>query len=235
MAERFAVTGPFSRAAALVHVLLGVEVLLLLTAGPGLLLLVLLDRDAGNLPLAALGALPAGPALSAALYALHHRSLDLTDLHPAAAFRRGYRRNARGVLPIWSAWLIWITVLAADLSHLESSGLPGWWRVPLLAVAAVATLGMVNALVVTSLFAFPVRDVVRLAAMFLVRAPGAAVGNACVLFLAALAGSAVVLLGSVALLAILFNSRRLIDVVREEFTSDAQDPLRRRLQPGTVA
>src|SRR5690349_6331838 len=104
--------GPLSRAAALVYHVLVVELLLLVTAGPGLALLVLLDRDASNLPLVAACALPVGPALSAAIYALDRRKLDLTDLRPAAMFWRGYRLNVRGALQIWIPWLVWITLLA---------------------------------------------------------------------------------------------------------------------------
>ena len=44
-------TGLLSRVAARVYSLIVVELLLLLTTVPGLVLLVLLDRDASNLPL----------------------------------------------------------------------------------------------------------------------------------------------------------------------------------------
>src|SRR4051812_29804719 len=57
--------GPLARAAAFVHTLLVVELLLLATTVPGLVPLVLLDRDASNVPLAAACALPLGPAVSA--------------------------------------------------------------------------------------------------------------------------------------------------------------------------
>src|SRR5258705_8120945 len=45
--------GPLARAAAVVYTLPVVELLLLLTTAPGLILLILLDRDASNVPLAA--------------------------------------------------------------------------------------------------------------------------------------------------------------------------------------
>src|SRR5262245_8948728 len=90
--------GPLSRFAALVYVLLTVEGLILLTTLPGVVALVLLDRDASNIPLVAACVLPLGPALTAAVYALDRRSGDITDLHPAAAFWRGYRMNAGEVL-----------------------------------------------------------------------------------------------------------------------------------------
>ncbi|MBO3740264.1 hypothetical protein [Actinoplanes flavus] len=214
--------GPLSRTAAMVHNLLVVEALLLVTTLPGLVTL-LLDRDVGNLPLVALCALPAGPALSAALYALHHRSNDLTDLRPTAAFLRGYRLNARGALLIWAFWLGWITVLAMNLANLGAAGLPGWWAGPIVLVAAGATGWMLNALVITSLFAFRTRDVARLAAYLVIRTPGVSLGNACLVIVVlggvlASSEAVVALAGSVLVLALLHNSRRLIAVVRKEFT-----------------
>ena len=221
--ERFG-TGPLSRAAAFVYHLLVVELLLLVTAGPGLVLLVLLDHDAGNLPLVAALALPAGPALSAGLYGLHHRRLDLTDLRPAAAFWRGYRMNARGVLPLWVVWLLWMTVLGVGLTNLAAGGLPRWWAVLLVLVAAVATLWALNTLVITSLFTFRTRDVARLAAYFLVRTPSATLGNACLLILAVAAvlfssEAVLALLGSLSLLVLLRNCRPMITLVHQEFTA----------------
>jgi hypothetical protein len=99
--------GPLSRAVAWVYTLLIVEALFVLTTVAGLIPLMLLDRDASNGPLAAACALPLGPALSAALYAVARRRLDLTDLKPATAFWRGYRLNVGGVLRMWCPWLSW--------------------------------------------------------------------------------------------------------------------------------
>ncbi|GIM91884.1 hypothetical protein [Paractinoplanes toevensis] len=176
------------RVASGVHTLLVVEVLLLLTGAPGLVLLVLLDRDASNIPLAAACAIPVGPALSAALYALRWRSDDLADLEPARAFLRGYRSNAAGVLKLWVPWLAWMTVLGLNFGH-------GWWPIPVAVVAVVATLWQANALVIASLFAFRTRDTARLAAYFLVRT---ALGTAGLVALAVL----VVVLWSEAVLAL---------------------------------
>jgi hypothetical protein len=220
--DRFG-TGTLSQGAAMIYTLLAVELALLVTAGPGLVLLVLLEPDASNLPLAALCALPAGPALSAAIYAVHHRRLDLTDLRPGFAFRRGLRLNARGALVIWAAWLAWVTILGMNLAGLGASGLPGWWAGPLVLVGTGATLWMLNALVITSLFVFRTRDVVRLSAYLLVRCPGVTVSNLCLL-VAAAAGvwtwseAVLALAGSLLVLALLGNNRRLIAVVREEYT-----------------
>jgi hypothetical protein len=184
-------SGPLARVASLVHTLLVVGVLMLLTGAPGIVVLVLLDRDAGNLPPAAACAVPVGPALSAALYALRWRSDDLTDLQPARAFRRGYRMNVAGVLKLWVPWLAWEAVLGLDLAS-------GRWTAAVAVIAVVAALWQANALVIASLFAFRTRDTARLAAYFLLRTPQVTLGNA---GLAALAAG-VVLLWSEAVLAL---------------------------------
>lgn len=216
--------GPLARAAALVYTLLVVEVLLLAAALPGLVPLLLLDRDASNIPLAAACALPLGPALSAALYALQHRRKDLADLRPAAAFWRGYRANLAGALGVWVPWLAWVTIVAINLTHLGAAGVPRWWAVLLALVAALATLAAANALVITSLFAFRAADVARLAVAFLARTPGVALGSACLLIVAAgvtvLTSEAVLaLLGSVFAAALLRTCRPMVDAIRREFTA----------------
>jgi hypothetical protein len=216
--------GPLARAAALVYNLLVVEVLLLVTTAPGLVVLVLLDRDASNVPLAAACALPLGPALSAALYALHHRRRDLADLRPAAAFWRGYRVNFRGALQVWVPWLAWVTIVAVNLTHLTAAGVPGWWAALLVVVAVAATLAAVDALVITSLFAFRAADVARLAVSSLGRTPGVTLGNACLLVAAAgvtaVSSEAVLaLLGSVLAAALLRTSRPMIVEIQREFTA----------------
>jgi hypothetical protein len=174
--QRFG-TGPLSRAAALVHTLLVVQSLMLLTGAAGIVPLVLLDRDASNIPLAVGCAIPAGPALSAALYALRRRSRDLTDLEPARAFLRGYRMNVAGVLKLWVPWLAWEAVLGVDLAH-------GGWTIGVAAIALVAALWQANVLVIASLYTFRARDTARLAAYFLVRTPRVTLGTAGLLALA---------------------------------------------------
>ncbi|GLY97556.1 hypothetical protein [Actinoplanes sp. NBRC 103695] len=183
--------GPLARAAALVHTLLVVQVLTLLAGAAGIVPLVLLDRDPSNIVLAAVCAIPAGPALSAALYALRRRSTDLADLAPARAFLRGYRMNLTGVLKLWVPWLAWEAVLGINLAH-------GRWTIPVAAVALAAALWQANALVIASLFAFRARDTARLAAYFLVRTPLVTLGTAGLLALAAI----VVLFWSEAVLAL---------------------------------
>lgn len=214
--------GPLSRAAAFVYTLLVVESLFLVTTVPGLALLVLLDRDASNIPLAAACALPVGPALSAALYAWQRRSQDLAELHPAATFWRGYRLNFAGVLRIWVPWLVWMVVLGLNLAHFSAASVPAWWAGLLVVVAVGTILWMANALVITSLYVFRTVDVARLAFYFLVRTPSVTLGNFGLLILAAgltvLSSEAVLgLLGSVLAAMLLRTCRPMMTTIQQEF------------------
>lgn len=217
-------TGPLSRAAALIYGLLVVELLFLLASLPGLVPLVLLDRHASNLPLVAACALPLGPAVSAALYALRHHRGDLTELNPAVMFWRGYRTNLGPVLRVWIPCLIWLTIVAVNLAFFTAAAVPAWWRVLLVLLAVLVTLGGINALVITSLFAFRTRDVARLALHFLGRTPAVTLGNAGVLLAAAgitvfTSEAVLALAGSLLILALLGTSRPMIDKIRTEFTA----------------
>ncbi|MFD5377113.1 hypothetical protein ACFWJE_22285 [Streptomyces griseoincarnatus] len=217
-------TGPLSRAAALIHTLVTVEALLLLTAAPGLAGLFLLAPEPANLPLAALCLLPLGPSAAAALYALHHRSGDLTELRPARAFLRGWRLGAGPALKLWAPLLAWLTVIAFTLTHFPAAGLPGWWA-SLLAVTGVGgLLWGAHALVLTALFAFRARDTARLAAYFLAKQPRATLGALSLMILTA-AGTALLtealpaLLSAPLLLSLLHAGRPVIEETREHFTA----------------
>jgi hypothetical protein len=206
-----------ARATGLIHRLLVVELLLLLTTVPTLAALTLLDRAAGNAPLAAVAAIPLGPAASAALYALRHGADE-----PAAAFWRGYRGNALPVLKLWLPLLAWLAVLAVNLAHFSSAGVPRWWGVLLVTVAVLIALWALNALVITALFTFRTVDAARLALHYLPR--GATLGNAGLLVAAGgvtlLASEAVAaLFGSVLAAALLWNSRGMTAEIRERFTA----------------
>lgn len=216
--------GVLSRAAALVYALLVVELLLLVVTLPGLVPLVLLARDASNIPLYAACALPLGPAVAAALYALHHHRADLADLTPAAAFWRGYRLNAWPVLRVWVPLLLWLAVVGVNLAHLDAAAVPRWWAALLVVLAVAAALWATNLLVITSLFDFRVRDAARLASFFLVRRPAVTLGNVSVLVAAAgltvlLSEAVLALFGAVLVLVLLRNCRPMVHQIRTEFTA----------------
>ncbi|MFF6912140.1 hypothetical protein [Streptomyces sp. NPDC012466] len=217
-------TGTLSRASALIHTVLTVEALLLLAASPGPAGLLLLGPDPANLPLAALCLLPLGPALSAGLYALHHRSRDLTELHPARAYLRGWRLNAVPALKLWAPLLAWLTVIAFTLTHFSATGLPGWWALLLAVIGAGSLLWGAHALVLTSLFTFRARDTARLAAYFLFRHGHATLAAASLLILTAastalLTEALPALLAAPLLLSLLHGSRTVIAETRKDFTA----------------
>jgi hypothetical protein len=217
-------TGPLARVSALVYTLAVTEGLFLLTAAPTLVLLLLLGSSASNLPIDALCLVPVGPAASAALFALHRRRLDLADLSPAASFWRGYKLNAAGALKVFVPWLVVMTMVAMTLAHRTASHLPGWWVALLLVIAVVGTLWLVNALMITSLFAFRTVDIARLATWFLGRTPMATLGNAGVLIAAALVTAfgteaLTALLVSTLCLLLLGGSAKMIASVKKDFTA----------------
>jgi uncharacterized membrane protein YesL len=216
--------GPLARAAAAVYTLVVTELLFLASTAPGLVVLVLLDRDASNLPLAAACALPLGPAFCAALYALRRRGRDLTELRPAAAFWRGYRLNARDALRIWVPFLVLLTIVGVNLAHLDAARVPAWWAALLVLLALVAVLWATNALLIAALFAFRAVDVARLAAYFLVHRLGVTLGNAGILLVAgavtAVSSEAVLLLlGSALAAALLATGRPMTAEIEERFTA----------------
>ncbi|MBC9712783.1 DUF624 domain-containing protein [Streptomyces sp. TRM66268-LWL] len=217
-------TGPLSRACALVHTLLTVEVLLLATVAPGAAGLLFLGGAPANLPLAALCLLPLGPALTAALYALHHRSRDLTELRPARTYLRGLRLTYASALRIWLPLLAWLTVIAYSLTHFAASGLPGWWAGLLGLIGVGAALWGANCLVLLALFTFRTSDTARLAAYFMVRRGGATAGALSALIVAGAATvwfteAVALLLAPLLLLSLLRTSRPMIAETEEDFTA----------------
>ncbi|AVV47788.1 hypothetical protein C6376_29350 [Streptomyces sp. P3] len=216
--------GPLSRAAALLHTLLVVEALFLAAAAPGFVGLLLLGPDPANLPLAAVCLVPLGPACSAALYALRHRSSDLTDLHPARLYLRGWRLNALPALRIEAPLLAWLTAIVFTLTHFAATGLPGWWAVLLGAVGVASLLWGAHALVLTSLFTFRARDTARLAAYFLLRRGSVTAAAASLLVLtggmtALFTEALPALLAAPLLLSLLRSSRPMIVETQEDFTA----------------
>lgn len=216
--------GPLARVTAMVYCLMAVGLLLLVAVLPGLVPLVLLSRDAADAPLAVACLVPVGPAVSAALFALHRHRADLADLRPASQFWRGYRLNAGGVLRVWLPYLAAMAVISVDLSHVKASGVPHWWAAITVVLAVVATLWMANALVIASLFSFRSRDVARLAAYFLGATRSVTLGSLCLLIVAVgvvdFTSEAVLALFAVFFAAAaLRTSQPMIARVTEEFTA----------------
>jgi hypothetical protein len=177
-------TGPLPRWSAVVYWFLVVEGMLLLTGAPGLVLLQLLDRDVSNIPLVALACVPFGPSVAAALFAWRVFARD-RDLSPARHFWRGYRLDVLDVLRWWVPTLALLAVIAVNVTHLGTTGLPPVLGVALGAVALLLLLWSGHALVLSALFSFRTRDVARLGAYFVAGKPLVTLGVGSVLVLTA--------------------------------------------------
>jgi hypothetical protein len=197
--------------------------LLVVTSLPAILLLAFLSPDISNIPLAALCAVPVGPALSAAIYALHHRRRDLTELRPSRQFFHAYRLNVRAVAPVWVIGLAWLSIVGLSLANFWVSGVPGWWAALLIVVGTVAALWTTNALVIASLFDFRLRDLVRLAWEMIPRAPRSTLGNVGVILAAALfayftSDLLLIVLSVLFVNVLVVTSRPMVDLVAADYT-----------------
>lgn len=217
-------SGPLSRGSAFIYTLMVTEAMLVLASLPGLVPMSFVVAAGANAGLVGLCAIPFGPALSAAIYALWHRSSDLTDLHPMRQFWRGYRLNLRDVLPVWLVGLVWLFMVVVTLGNFWAAGVPAWWAVILALVGVIAVLWLANALIITSLFSFRTVDAMRLAWELIPRRPLVTIGNLGVMLAAGVLGAlvnelVVGLLASTFLMALLATSRPLIEFVAEEYTT----------------
>jgi uncharacterized membrane protein len=215
--------GALGRVTGVIYWYLIVTLLQALTASPGLVALMLLDRSSANAPLAMLCILPIGPALSAALFALRDRD-RAEDLSPARSYWRGYRNNVVDVLRLWVPAMLVLAIIALGLVNLDAAGMPAGYGAVLAVIGVLVVLWSLHALVIASLFSFRARDTARLAAHYLGRLPLVTLGVASLLVLA---GAVVVLTFDVVLALLgglwagllLNNARRLVQDVQDQFVA----------------
>ncbi|KGM10485.1 DUF624 domain-containing protein [Cellulomonas bogoriensis] len=154
---------PLMRAAMVVYWFVLIDLLVVLAALPGAVLMLSLAPDATNLPLFALSLVPFGPAVGAAVFAwrsfLRERSPS-----PAREFWRGYRMNVVDVLKFWVPLLALLTVLGVNLANLAAAGVPPAFGAVMVVIAVMLALWGLHMMVITSLFSFRLRDAARLAA-----------------------------------------------------------------------
>lgn len=222
--------GALGRLTAVVYWFATVTVLLALAASPSIVLLLLLDRSASNVLLAALALVPVGPALSAALYTMRDRDRVGRDadaeLTPARSFVRGYRLGLADVLRVWAPALVVLGIVGHVLVNADAAGVSGAYAVVLAVLGAVVLTWALHAVAIATFFNFRTRDVARLAAHYLGRFPVVSLG---VVSLVVVAG-AVVWVGTEVLLAVVGGvwvwfwyrgDQRLLDDVRDRFTTPA--------------
>lgn len=154
--------GPLSRGAAVVYRWIVLELLLLVACLPSLVVMLLLDRDLSNLPLAVLALLPVAPALVAGVAAVRRWRKD-DDLSPARPFLHAYRRDIGATLLWWVPTLLLLAVVTFNLVHLDAVEGGALLRPLLLVLVAIVTIWSGHMVVLTSGFHLRTRDAARIA------------------------------------------------------------------------
>jgi len=139
-----------------------ITVLLAITALPAFLFALFLEPVAANLPLLAIGLIPLGPAISAALYTVRARYRS-EDAGPWRAFWRGYRLNFTTILKFWIPALVILGIIGFSLAFGNLVGLTTLYRVGLVVVAAVVLAWAMHAITIATFFNFRFSDTMRLA------------------------------------------------------------------------
>lgn len=154
--------GFLSRVAAAVYRYLVLELLLIATCLPTLVVVVLLGQERSNLPLQVLALLPVAPAMSAALAALRDWA-KTPSLTPARPFWHAYRRDLADVAKWWVPLLLVATLLTFNLANLGMVP-AGAVVAPLLVVLFVVLVALGgHLLIITSAFSFRTLDAAKIA------------------------------------------------------------------------
>ena len=162
--------GPLSRGAAVILWTLVISLLTVLTGGVPLALVPFLAGDAANVWVVALLAVPAGPAMAAAMFAWRRFVAD-RDLSPARHFWRGYAVNVLDVLRWWVPTVLVLAVIAFSLASLDAAGVPSGYGLVLVVIAVAVLVWAVLAMALSSRLSLRTRDVARLAAYYLAVKP----------------------------------------------------------------
>ena len=156
--------GILTRITAAVYRYLLLQIYLLITCSPTIVLWSLLIPDPRNIALFVAALVPVAPALAGALYG-QREWVRSPDLSPARPLWRGYRYNLLDTLKWWLVVLALTAVLAFNV--VVAPSIPGGSFVRTICLALLAGLVIWSGqlLVVTSYFSFRTRDAVRVAAL----------------------------------------------------------------------
>lgn len=183
--------GTLTRITAAVYRYLLLQIYLMITCSPTIVLWTLLAPDPSNTVLFVAALLPVGPALAGALYG-QREWIRAPDLSPARPLWRGYAHNLVDTLKWWVIVLAVTAVLAFNV--VVAPSVPGGSFVRTVCLALLAGLGVWGAhlLVTTSYFSFRTRDALRVAALEVFSQWKASLGFLGLLLMA----GAIVLIGS---------------------------------------
>lgn len=217
--------GPLSRGAAFVYRMLVLEAQLLLATLPTAAAILLLDRDASNLPLFVLALAPVAPALVAGVAAVRAASAN-PDLAPSRHFFRAYRRDLGATLRWAAPAALALAVLSFNLTHLDAVDGGAALRPLILVLAAAVVVWSGHMIVLTAGFRFRTRDAARIALAQILPRWGFSLGILSLVVIGVflvLAASEILLLlllwAFAALLALM--ARPVIDDVTARFTRDS--------------
>jgi len=218
-------SGPLFKAAGTVHgVMVGSTLLVLANV-----LVVPLLLGVG--PLALLGFMLLGPSVVASCYAFN-RLLAGEDSGVFQDFLKSYRSNFGQAVAVWLPYMLFLGIIAFNLSVLPGSASPGSGeadpvqlaaRVGLVGLALMVCTAAMNAMLLLSRFTFRTRDIYRLSVYTLGAQRRVSLGNAGILFVTAFvlvmttAWLILFVAGLVVYLACL-NSRPLLASVEARFT-----------------
>lgn len=146
-----------------------IDVLLVVTSAPAMIVWMLLAQDVSNLPLYAAALVVVLPSVSAALWAWRAWSED-PDPVPLARFLRGYRLNLLDSLKVGVPGLVVLTVLGTNISYGEAVGTSAL-NIAFALFAAMITVLMMRALSISSALSFRLIDVLRLSMFTLLTMP----------------------------------------------------------------
>jgi hypothetical protein len=204
------------------------EAQLLLATFPTTLAVLLLDRDASNLPLFVIALIPVAPALVAGVEAVRAAAAD-PDLAPGRHFLPAYRRDLVPTLRWAVPAAVALALLSFNLTHLAAvDGGEALRPVILLLAMAIVVWGG-HMVVLTAVFRFRTADAARIAVVQIVPRWGFSLG---VLSLLVIAGFLVLVASEILLLLLLWAfvamialmARPVLDDVTRRFTGDDPAP-----------
>lgn len=141
-----------------------------LASAPGLVGILLLDRDPSNIPLYALCLVPFGPAFAATIAVMDLRR-KASDLAVWPRFWRAYARNVGDVLWVWIPALVAAAVLGTTIAFGAAAGIDGFFTGAAIVLLAAVALWAANGVVIATMFRFRARDRARLSLYYLAAKP----------------------------------------------------------------
>lgn len=217
---------PFYRAANRIQRFLVVSGWFGLLTSPFWLGLVVLAPHVSNALVFAAAALPVGPALVAALYAIERGSGPSEDRTPTQLVLAGLRQGWRQALLFWTPFVTILTAgLVTTLSDAAETGVGAAWQFAFGIVLLVAVPWLWIVLSVVASFSFRSRDIARLAMFYTLTKPLVSLGLVALtvglgLLVAQTFDWVLAPLGSVIAWAVITLTRPVTDHLADHFVAD---------------